>query len=225
MEKLVDRNHDHIPSLVLPVVHEELSDTHLCSFLRHTLAKLNVWHLRNQDKEESRPAYSPEMLALVWLYSYVLNVTSSRWLEQRIRKDSAFRYSANGALPDHQTLSAFRRQHRKELNDAFTQVIELARASGFSQLGLVAIDSTRVVGNASRDTIAAESLRNQRTRIRQEIRRWQQRCDEQDSNEGLRLQARTKKSARLGRQLQETPQRLKQLPLAVPVQKGIDIAG
>jgi transposase len=208
MEKFIDRNPDHIPSLVLPAVHEELSDTHLCSFLRHTLAKLNVQHLRNRNTEESRPAYPPEMLASVWLYAYALNVTSSRWLEQRIRKDSAFRYSADGALPDHQTLSTFRRRHSKELNDVFTQVMELARASGFGQLGLVAIDSTRVVENASRDTIAGQFLRNQRTRIRQEIRRWQQRCDEQDSNEGVRLQARTKKLARLGRQLEEIPQRL-----------------
>jgi len=114
MEKFVDRNPDHIPSLVLPAVHEELSDTHLCSFLRHTLAKLNVQHLRNQNTEESRPAYPPEMLASVWLYAHVLNVTSSRCLEQWIRKDSAFRYSANGALPDYQTLSVLRRRHRRE---------------------------------------------------------------------------------------------------------------
>jgi transposase len=208
MEKLVDRNPNHIPSLVLPALHEELNDTHLCSFLRHTLAELNVRHLRNQDGEEGHPAYSPEMLLSVWLYAYVLRVTSSRWLEQKIRKDSAFRNSANGVMPDHQTLSVFRRRHRKELNDVFTEVMESARASGFSLLGVVAIDSTRVMGNASRDTIAAQSLRNQRKRIRQEIRRWQQRCDEQDSNEGVRLETRTKKLVRLGRQRQEIPQRL-----------------
>jgi Transposase domain (DUF772) len=93
---------------------------------------------------EGRPAYAPEMLVSVWLYAYALSVTSSRRLEQRIRGDLAFGYWAGGATPDHWTLNAFRRGHAKGLNDVFTPVLELARASGLGRLGHVAIDSTRM---------------------------------------------------------------------------------
>ena len=48
------------------------------------------------------------------------------------------------AAPDHWTLNAFRRRHAKGLNDLFTRVVELARASGLGRLGHVAIDSTRI---------------------------------------------------------------------------------
>jgi transposase len=198
-EHLVDRHSDGVISVVPPALQGELSDTHLCSFLRHTVAMLNLKEFQDWYREERRSAYAPEMLLSIWLYAYVLMVTSSRQLEQRIRKDPAFRYASNGALPDHRTLSAFRRQHRKELNDVFTQVTELARADGFSQLGLVAIDSTRVGANASRNRIeAGQARRDQRARIRREIRFWQQRCDAQDSSEGVRLAVRTEELVRLG---------------------------
>jgi transposase len=197
MEKCVNRNPDWVFSVVLPVLHGGLSDTHLCSFLRHTVAKLKLEYFRNQYREASQPAYASEMLVSVWLYAFVLSVRSSRWLEQRIRTDLAFHNLANGALPDHRTLSAFRRRHRKELNDVFTQVIELARADGFSRLGLVAIDSARVA-SASRDrTEAGQALRDQRARIRREIRLWQRRCDAQDFSEETRLEAKTEEFARL----------------------------
>ena len=120
------------------------------------------------------PAYAPEMLASVWLYAYALGVTSSRRLEQRIREDLAFHYLAGGAAPDHWTLNAFRRRRAKGLNDLFTQVVELARKAKLGKLGHVAIDSTRIAANASRNRVDTEqALRDARARIRRDIRREQ----------------------------------------------------
>jgi hypothetical protein len=49
----------------------------------------------------------------------------------------------------------------------------------------VAIDSTRIAANASRNRIDTEqALRNARARIRRDIRRWQKQCDTDDPNEG-----------------------------------------
>jgi len=148
----------------------------------------------------------------VWLYAYALSVTSSRRLEQRIREDLAFRYLAGGATPDHWTLNAFRRRHGKGLNDLFTQVLELARASGLGRLGHVAIDSTRIAANASRDRMDTEqALRNERARLRREIRRWQRQCDADDPNEGAGVEVGSEALAQLERQLGEIPARLERL--------------
>jgi len=125
------------------------------------------------------------MLASVWLYAYALSVTSSRRLEQRIREDLAFRYLAGGATPDYWTLNAFRRRHGKGLNDLFTQVLELARASGLGRLGHVAIDSTRIAANASRDRIDTEqALRDERASVRRRFAAGRSSCDADDPNEG-----------------------------------------
>ena len=103
--------------------------------------------------EEGRPAYHPALLLKVWLYAYALGVTTARRLEQRVREDLAFRYLAAGAGPDFWTLNQFRTRHARALNDLFTQVVELARSLGMGQLGHVAMDSTRVAANASRDRV------------------------------------------------------------------------
>ncbi len=49
----------------------------------------------------------------------------------------------------------------------------------------MAIDSTRIAANASRNRIDTEqALRDARARIRRDVRRWQQQCDADDPNEG-----------------------------------------
>ena len=211
MAKFLDYNPDQA-YLLPPSVRDVLGPGHLCFFLRRVVAKLNLDAFRNEYGVEGGPAYAPEMLVSVWLYAYALSVTSSRRLEQRIREDLAFRYLAGGVTPDHWTLNAFRRRHAKGLNDLFTQVVELARASGLGHLGHVAIDSTRIAANASRNRIDTEqALRNERARLRREIRRWQKQCDAEDPNEGAGVEVGSEALARLERQLGEVPERLVRL--------------
>lgn len=211
MARFLDYNPDQA-YLLPPSVRDVLGSGHLCFFVRRVVAKLNLDAFRNEYGEEGGPAYAPEMLVSVWLYAYALGVTSSRRLEQRIREDLAFRYLAGGAAPDHWTLNAFRRRHGKGLNDLFTRVVELARASGLGKLGHVAIDSTRIAANASRNRIDTEqALRQERARIRREIRRWQKQCDADDPNEGAGSEVSGEVLARLEQQLQRIPERLERL--------------
>jgi transposase len=211
MGKFLEYNPDQA-YLLPPSVRDVLSAGHLCFFVRRVIAKLNLEALRNEYGEEGGPAYAPEMLVSVWLYAYALGVTSSRRLEQRVREDLAFRYLAGGAAPDHWTLNAFRRRHSKGLNDLFTRVEELARASGLGRLGHVAIDSTRVAANASRNRVDTEqALRGARARIRRDIRRWQKQCDADDPNEGAGKEVDGSVMDRLEQQLQGIPERLERL--------------
>src|SRR5271169_135754 len=211
MSKFFDYNPDQA-YLLPPSVRDVLGAGHLCFFLRRVVAKLNLNSFREEYGVEGGQAYAPEMLISVWLYAYALGVTSSRRLEQRLREDLAFRYLAGGAAPDHWTLNDFRRRHAKGLNDLFTRVVELARASGLGRLGHVAIDSTRIAANASRDRIDSEqALRQARARIRRDIRRWQKQCDAEDPNEGAGNEVSSEALARLEQQGEEIPARLERL--------------
>jgi transposase len=150
--------------------------------------------------------YAPELMLSVWLYAYATGMTSARRLSQRLVEDLALRYLSGGARVDNWALSAFRRRHALALNDAFTQVLEMARKLGLGKLGRVAIDSTRIKANASRDRVDTEqTLRNERAKLRRNIRRWQQACDQDDSEPGgltVAIEDAERKLAELPRRLE-----------------------
>jgi hypothetical protein len=122
---------------------------------------------------------------------------------------------AGAATLDHWTLNAFRRRHAKELNDLFTQVAELARKAKMGKLSHMAIDSTRIAANASRNQIDTEqALWDARARVRRNIRRWQKQCDREDPNEGAGVEVDGEVMAPLEEQLAEIPERLERLHIA-----------
>ena len=207
--------------LLPPSVKDLLGEEHLCFFLHGVVEQLDLSEFEQAYVEEGPPAYAPSLMVKVWLYAYALGVTSSRRLEQRIREDLAFRYLAAGASPDHWTLNEFRRQHRRAINDLFTQVLEWARDAGLGRLGHVAIDSTRVAANASRNRVESEdALRRERAKLRRQVRRWQQQCDAADPNEtpGTTLAAQEKQAAEA--RLAEIPRRLEKLRKAGLVKRS-----
>jgi len=196
--------------LLPPSVHEELGEEHLSFFVHRVVERLDLSEFERSYSEEGGALYAPALMLKVWLYAYALGVTSARRLEQRIREDLGLRYLAGGQRPDNWALSAFRRRHGRALNDVFTQVVELARQLGMGRLGMVAIDSTRIRANASRDRIDTEQrLRNERARIRRQIRGWQKACDEASApDEGGGTQVQVKE---LEQRLAEIPRRLERL--------------
>ena len=190
-------------------VREELGERHLAVFVHTLVERLDLSELEAEHAEAGRPSYPPQLLLKVWLYAYALGLTSSRRIEQRLHEDLGFRYLAGGWKPDYWTLNQFRRRHPKKLNDVFTQVLEAARKLGLGQLGKVAVDSTRVEANASPDkSQSRNSLRRERARLRQRVRRWQQQCnrEDQEPSGGLAVVP-----AEWQQRLQQIPRQLEQL--------------
>ncbi len=194
--------------LLPPTVREELGADHLCFFIRQVVAHLDLSGFEEAYSSEGGELYHPAMMLSVWLYAYATGRTSARRLEQGVVEDLGLRYLAGGARPDNWALSAFRRRHGRALNDAFTQVLEMARRMGMGKLGRVAIDSVRIKANACRDRVDTEQkLRNERARLRRQVRRWQKACDGDDTEAGgLRVAI-----AEAEQKLAEMPRRLEKL--------------
>jgi transposase len=156
---------------------------------------------------EGGELYAPELMLSVWLYAYAVGITSARLLEKRLVEDLPLRYLGGGARVDNWALSAFRRRHARGLNDAFTQVLEMARGLGLGRLGRVAIDSTRIKANASRDRMETEQrLRHERAKLRRQVRRWQKACDGEDPEPAgaeVKLADAERKLAALPRRLEK----------------------
>ena len=194
--------------LLPPSVREELGSDHLCFFVRGVIERLDMRVFEQSYSAEGGELYAPQLMLGVWLYAYALGITSARQVERRLVEDLAFRYLAAGARIDNWALSAFRRRHCRALNDAFTQVLEWAQSQGMVKLGRVAIDSTRVQANASRDRVDSEqALRDTRARLRRQVRAWQKEADHDDQEPGGLEVA----IGELNKALAEMPRRLERL--------------
>lgn len=194
--------------LLPPSVRDELGSDHLCFFVRELIERLDMSVFERSYSSEGGELYAPQLMLGVWLYAYALGITSARQVARRLVEDLAFRYLAAGERVDNWALSAFRRRHSRALNDVFTQVLELAQCRGMVKLGRVAIDSTRIQANASRDRIDTEqALRDTRARLRRQVRAWQKAADHDDQEPGGLEVA----IGELNKALAEMPQRLERL--------------
>jgi transposase len=207
MSRFKDYNPDQA-YLLPPSARDELGEDHLCFFIRRVVQRLDLSIFERSYSAEGGTLYAPELMLSVWLYGYALGITSARQLERRLVEDLPLRYLGAEQRVDNWSLSAFRRRHARALNDAFTQVLEMGRSMGLGKLGRVAIDSTRIKANANRDRVDTEQrLRNERAKLRRNIRRWQKACDHDDTEPtGLKVAIDHAES-----KLSELPQRLEQL--------------
>ena len=98
-----------------------------------------------------RPAYDPAMMVALLLYAYSKGNRSSRAIERECQEDVAYMVISAQRAPDHSTIAEFRRRHESALAELFTGVLRLCREAGLVQVGVVAIDGTKVSANASRD--------------------------------------------------------------------------
>jgi len=169
---------------LLPLhVRDVLSEDHLVFLISAVVEKQDLREWEAAYSDEGQRPYHPALLLKVLLYGFALGVRASRKIEQRIKEDLGFRYLAGGAEPDHKTICEFLRRHGRRVNDLFTAVLEQLQAAGMGKLGLVALDSTRVKANASRDRVMSEAgLRAERARKRRQVRKWQREITTMDAD-------------------------------------------
>ena len=96
-----------------------------------------------------RPAYEPSMMVALLLYAYARGNRSSRGIERECVEDVAYRVIAANRVPDHSTIAEFRKRHEAALAGLFGEVLKLCRAAGMVNVGLIAVDGTKVHASAS----------------------------------------------------------------------------
>src|SRR5688572_23485044 len=64
--------------------------------------------IRSVEDEKGRPAWSPRLLASIWLYCYSEGITSARQIERVMEYEPGLQWLTGGQLINHHTLSDFR---------------------------------------------------------------------------------------------------------------------
>ena len=139
--------------LMPPSLHDWLPENHLARFV---VDLVDTWDLsafyRSYEEKDGRGqgAYHPVMMVRLLIYGYCTGVVSSRQIEKRTYEDVAFRYLSADSHPDHSTVSEFRKRHLRALAGLFLQALQLCQKAGLVKLGHVAVDGSKVQGNASK---------------------------------------------------------------------------
>lgn len=94
--------------------------------------------------ENGRPAYLPSDLLKLFIYGYLNRIRSSRALEKECGRNIELMWLLRGLVPDHNTISNFRKDNPKAIRKVFRATVQLA--AHFNLIGgkLIAGDSTKL---------------------------------------------------------------------------------
>src|ERR671935_2845279 len=139
--------------LMPPDVREWLPERHLAWFVIDAVAEmdLDAFYGTYRVDGRSRPPYDPAMMVALLLYAYARGIRSSRVIERACEEDVAFRVLAAQQRPDHATLARFVERHQDAIAGLFGEVLTLCARSGLVNVGVIAVDGTKVQANASRN--------------------------------------------------------------------------
>lgn len=177
--------------LLPPSPQDWLPEGHLVYFLLDVIGELDLSAIESKiqakDPRGTRP-YSPVMMVGLLIYAYCLGVRSSRKIERATYEDVAFRVLSGGQHPDHSRISEFRREHQEAFKDLFLQVLRLCQKAGLVKLGHVAIDGTKVQGNASKHkAMSYRRMGELETRLESEIAALLEQAETADTQDDARL--------------------------------------
>jgi hypothetical protein len=131
------------------------------------------------------------MMVCLLLYSYCVGVFSSRKIAQACERNLAFLAIVGVDRPDFRTISLFRNLHLDAFADVFVQVLRLAQAAGLVRLGTIAVDGTKMQGNASRHKAMSYAyMTKEVVRIRAEIDALLKQAETVDAEDDAVLGAR-----------------------------------
>lgn len=170
-----------------PSPRDWLPDGHLVHFLLEVVSELDVSAIedaiQSKDHRGQRP-YPPRMMVALLLYGYCAGVMSSRKLEAATYEHVGFRVLCAENHPDHATICSFRKSFLDELSSLFVQVLKLCSEAGLVKLGHVALDGTKVQGNASKHKAMSYSrMEKKEEQLKAEIDALLKRAEEVDAAE------------------------------------------
>lgn len=137
--------------LLAPSLREWLPEDHLAWFVIDAVAQLDLaaFSAAYRVDGHGRAAHDPAMMVALLLYAYALGERSSRRIERRCIEDVATRVICANQAPDHTTIARFRQRHETALADLFGEVLVLCAEAGLVEVGVIAIDGTKIHANAS----------------------------------------------------------------------------
>jgi transposase len=172
MAKPVFKQYSPTQAFLLPPTFDDLIDAnHPVRVVNDVVEKIDLKLLEQQYKGGGTSSYHPKMMLKIMVYSYLLNIYSSRKMEAAVRENIHFMWLSGMQTPDHNTINSFRGHRLKDtLKDIFTQIVQLLAAEGLVSLQEVYVDGTKIESVANRYTFVwGNSIKTNKEKIKKQI--------------------------------------------------------
>jgi len=114
-----------------------------------TTRRWEDWVGRYRRNGQGKAAFHPAVMLAVLIYAHARGIRSSRRIERMCVLDVGFRVLARNLRPDHATIARFVVRHEKDLEGLFAQALRLCAEAGLVNVGVIAIDGTKIAASAS----------------------------------------------------------------------------
>lgn len=172
------------PYLMPPTIDEWIPENHLARFVVEIVEQLNLHQFEGSYRGSGSEAYHPSIMLALLFYGYSTGIFSSRKLEQATYDSVPFRYISQGAHPDHDTISTFRKRFLKEIEDIFKQILLISHQMNQLNLGTISLDGSKIKANASKHKALSWEYANKlEKQIVDEISKLMEMANTADSSE------------------------------------------
>ena len=141
-----DRNQ---PFLMPPDLRDRVPSNDLAHFIIEAVERVDMNKFKINHDGSGSAQYNPRMMLALIVYCYANRIHASRRIEEATHLNVCVRFVAGNTHPDHDTICVFRRENVVAIEEAFLQVLTLAKELKILKVGTVSIDGTKIDANAN----------------------------------------------------------------------------
>src|SRR5829696_4486622 len=144
------------------------------------------FHLKSS--EEGRPPYHPKDLLKLYVYGYLNSIRSSRALEKECKRNIELMWLLQLLVPDHNTISNFRRDNEKAIRRVFRHTVSIAKQFDLIGGKLIAGDSTKLrAQNSKKNNFNEAKIAQHLQYIERRLDEYNEALDGADNEEAKRV--------------------------------------
>ncbi len=163
-----------------------LPKNHLAKIVDQIINSIDLDFLDDEYSLEGQHAYNPRMMVKLLYYSYSIGVSSSRKISNYCETHFDYMYLSNSLAPSHDRIANFRRTHKEEIKQIFTDIVLIALKLGIVKKENIKtnIDGVKIKASASSKlTKDEDGLENLSKKIRIQILEMINQAEEIDTKE------------------------------------------
>jgi transposase len=157
-----------------------------------------------------RPPYHPKDLLKLYIYGYLNKIRASRKLEKQCKLNIELMWLMSGLVPDHNTISNFRRDNPKAIRKVFRATVEIAKNHDLIGGILLAGDGTKLrAQNSKKNNYNQKKIDRHIAYIEGKLTEYCKALANADGDEEKRLQSKIDKQHKHRKHYQQIEQQLK----------------